>query len=126
MNMLSSFMFVNPKNTCLQYYVEAKSQPDYETTTVDNFVMGDKWVGCTMTSKNCLVHEEDVLGYAFGAGLSTAGGESQWTVRYEYLLKSHTIHTYTVHTYTLQCTRILQHACTLPIYMHTLFFTDPV
>lgn len=78
--MLSSFMFVDPKYTCLQYYVEAKSQPDYETITADNFVVGDKWVGCSLPSKNCLVHEEDVLGYAFGACLSTAGGESQWTV----------------------------------------------
>jgi len=85
MNMLSSFMFVDPKNTCLQYYVEAKSQSDYETVTAENFVVGDEWVGCSMPSKNCLAHKEDVLGYAFGACLSIARGESQWTVRDKYM-----------------------------------------
>ena len=77
--MMSDFMFTDPKATCLQYYLEAVKQPHYEVITIDNFIAGDEWVGCSSESKNVVIYDTDDVGYAYGACVS-AQGESQWNV----------------------------------------------
>jgi len=73
-------MFNDPKAACLQYYLEAVEQPNYEIVNVDNFIVGDEWTGCSSESKNVIVYNSNgSIGYAYGACVS-AQGESQWSV----------------------------------------------
>ena len=80
LQMLADFMFTDPKATCLQYYLEAMQQPDYEIVTIENFCAGDEWIGCSSESRNVIVFSNsDSVGYAYGACVSVQG-ESQWSV----------------------------------------------
>ena len=80
LQMLADFMFTDPKATCLQYYLEAMQQPDYEIVTIENFCAGDEWIGCSSESRNIIVFSNsDSVGYAYGACVSVQG-ESQWSV----------------------------------------------
>ena len=80
--MLSTFMFTDPKTMCLQYYLEAAQQPNYDIRTAKNFILGDEWIGCSSESKNVVVYhkDHDGIGYAYGACVSSVQGESQWSV----------------------------------------------